>query len=158
MTHKQTRMRLSALLLVVLFAYSASSWPGPFTCCSGEESCNFAVNDPVVCSALGDLYYSTNGAGWLISTRWSDAAAGIPTDFCTFFTSSDEFDFSINNGLCTTYGFVSNLCALASLPPACAAQLPPSRAPYTDGAGHHLTPTRADCCQVTTSTALSQIA
>jgi hypothetical protein len=46
----------------------------------------------VVCGALGDLYYATNGAGWARTgpasvggnAGWSAAASGIPTDYCTF--------------------------------------------------------------------------
>jgi len=59
-------------------------WSGPFTCCSGQASCGGAVNDPVVCAALGDLYYATNGAGWNNNGGWSSAAAGVPTDYCGF--------------------------------------------------------------------------
>ena len=40
-------------------------------------------NDPVVCDALGDLYYSTTGYDWQNNTGWSGAAEGSPTDYCT---------------------------------------------------------------------------
>ena len=54
---------------------------GIFTCTSG--------NDPVVCSALGDLYYATNGpTGWTHTGGWSSAAAGTPTDYCSFWQSN----------------------------------------------------------------------
>lgn len=35
-----------------------------------------ATNDPLVCSALADLYYATNGAEWASNQGWADAAAG----------------------------------------------------------------------------------
>ena len=58
-----------------------------FTCCTGQDSCGDARNDPLVCSALGDLYAATNGAGWTDNMGWSSAAAGTPTDYCTFYQS-----------------------------------------------------------------------
>lgn len=45
-----------------------------FTCTSGL--------DTVVCSALGDLYFTTGGAGWARNDGWKNAAAGIPTNYC----------------------------------------------------------------------------
>jgi hypothetical protein len=42
------------------------------------------VNNPVICSALGDLYYATNGSGWTTNTGWSSAAAATPTNYCNF--------------------------------------------------------------------------
>jgi len=42
-------------------------------------------NDAIVCRALGDLYYATNGVYWTSKTGWSTAAAGTATDYCTFF-------------------------------------------------------------------------
>jgi hypothetical protein len=36
------------------------------------------------CGALGDFYYSTNGAGWTTKTGWASASAGTSTDYCTF--------------------------------------------------------------------------
>jgi len=59
-------------------------WSGPFTCCSGQASCGSVTNDPVVCSALGDLYYATKGSGWTTKTGWSSAAAGNATNYCNF--------------------------------------------------------------------------
>jgi hypothetical protein len=44
-----------------------------------------ATNNATVCSALGDLYYATNGASWNYKTGWSTARNGIPTDYCTFY-------------------------------------------------------------------------
>ena len=88
------------LVLVLLVGASASTPPyataalhrptalraGPFTCCTGEESCGGVVNSDVECSSLGDLYYATNGgSGWLDASGWSDAAAGVPTDLCGLF-------------------------------------------------------------------------
>lgn len=45
------------------------------------------ANDPIVCAALGDIFYATNGMVWAnnpYSTQhWMEAATGIETDFCT---------------------------------------------------------------------------
>jgi hypothetical protein len=64
---------LAALLLCTgpLLAAAQS-----FTCAS--------YNDPVTCSALGDLYSATNGTSWNTNTGWSSAASGTATDYCTF--------------------------------------------------------------------------
>jgi hypothetical protein len=63
---------LSLLLLEVL-----GIGPQLFTC--------GANNDATVCSALGDLYNATNGSYWTYQTGWSEATAGTPTDYCTFY-------------------------------------------------------------------------
>jgi hypothetical protein len=42
------------------------------------------VNSAVECQALGDLYYSTSGTLWGSNAGWTDAAAGTPTDYCSF--------------------------------------------------------------------------
>ena len=47
-----------------------------FTCAAG--------NDATQCAALRDLYYATNGRSWGDKSGWSSAAAGVPTDYCTF--------------------------------------------------------------------------
>ena len=60
------------------------SWLSAFTCCTGQASCGGANNDPVQCDALGDLYFGTNGTGWTINAGWRSAAAGTPTDYCSF--------------------------------------------------------------------------
>jgi len=36
------------------------------------------------CYALGALYYATAGAGWINAAGWASAAAGQPTDLCSF--------------------------------------------------------------------------
>lgn len=48
---------------------------GPFTCTKQDATCE----------ALGDLYYATNGAGWLKNDGWAAAASGIPTSYCSFY-------------------------------------------------------------------------
>ena len=48
-----------------------------FTCAS--------YNDPVTCSALGDLYGGTSGTSWNNNVGWSSAASGTATDYCTFY-------------------------------------------------------------------------
>jgi len=57
-----------------------------------------AANDATVCRALSDLYNATNGASWKTKTGWSAAAAGTPTDYCTFYGAG------CNNGI------LQNLC------------------------------------------------
>jgi len=42
------------------------------------------VNSADECNALGDLYYAANGSGWNVNGGWVDAAAGMPTDLCSF--------------------------------------------------------------------------
>ena len=51
------------------------------------------------CSALGDLYYATNGAGWTTNTGWASACAGTSTDYCTF------------SGVTCNGGTVTQMCA-----------------------------------------------
>jgi len=68
-----------------------------------------AVNDPVVCSALGDLYYSTNGAGWTNPAGWSSAANGVPTDFCSFY----QWGGGMAGPPCDTHGVLTFLCVTA---------------------------------------------
>ena len=57
-----------------------------FVCCSGLGCSGGVSNNPVACAALGDLYAATSG--WAIlgsNTGWSSAAAGVATDYCTFY-------------------------------------------------------------------------
>jgi Leucine rich repeat N-terminal domain len=42
-------------------------------------------NNPVICSAMSDLYSATGGSAWSNSFGWSSAASGIATDYCTFY-------------------------------------------------------------------------
>jgi hypothetical protein len=83
-------------------------WSGPFTCCSGQASCGGAVNDPVVCAALGDLYYATNGAGWNNNGGWSSAAVGVPTDFCSFWRY-------VSSSVCNPDGALTAMCVWLSV-------------------------------------------
>jgi hypothetical protein len=74
--------RVLLLLLLGVLRVSAQT----FTCCSGQASCGSVTNNPVFCSALGDLYYATNGpTSWTTKTGWSSAAAGTPTSYCSFY-------------------------------------------------------------------------
>jgi len=85
----------------LIFIWLSCSWrrvAGAFTCCSGEVGCGGAVNDPVVCSALGELYSATNGSGWANNGGWSRAAAGVPTDYCGF--SGPQCDGTLLRRLC----------------------------------------------------------
>ena len=38
----------------------------------------------VSCASLGDFYAATRGGQWRNATGWSAAAAGTPTEYCTF--------------------------------------------------------------------------
>jgi len=73
-----------------------------------------ADNDATVCSALGDFYNATNGASWISNNGWSAAAAGAPTDYCTFkgATCSD----GILNQLCVRRSALRNAPASALRP------------------------------------------
>jgi hypothetical protein len=53
-----------------------SAADGAFTCAAGE--------DATTCAALGDLYNATDGPHWVNNGGWSDAAASIPTSYCSF--------------------------------------------------------------------------
>ena len=61
-----------------------SSKEPPVDCGRGPFAC---TKQDATCEALGDLYYATNGAGWLIKDGWETAAAGIATDYCSFYHS-----------------------------------------------------------------------
>ncbi len=67
------------------------------------------VNNPVICSALGDLYYATNGSGWTTNTGWSSAAAGTATSYCSFANPG----YSPCNGA----GVLVNLCVRHAVGP-----------------------------------------
>jgi hypothetical protein len=56
---------------------------GVFSCVAGSQVFSCTQQD-ATCSALGDLYYATNGAGWTTKTGWASASAGTSTDYCTF--------------------------------------------------------------------------
>jgi len=71
-------------LLTVLFTQVRAA---NFSCCSGQGTCGGAVNDPVVCSVLADVFEDLGGRSWANNTGWAAAANGIPTDFCTFYSS-----------------------------------------------------------------------
>jgi hypothetical protein len=79
-----------ALMLLGVLGVSAQT----FTC-GGS-------NDATVCSALGDLYYANYGASWNgiygAPGGWSTAAAGTPTDYCTF--SGATCSGGVLNSLC----------------------------------------------------------
>ena len=80
----------------------------PFTCCTGQASCGGANNDPVVCSALGDLYHATGGwngrwSEWTVNGGWSSAVSGTPTDYCSFFDGN-------YGSPCSASGVLTQLC------------------------------------------------
>jgi hypothetical protein len=74
---------------------------GAFTCGAG--------NDAAVCGALGDLYYATGGASWTSRSGWSSAAAGSPTNYCSF------------SGATCTAGVLTQLCVAPAF------EMPPCR-------------------------------
>lgn len=61
----------------VVVEYSSKEPPvdcEPFVCTVQDEACD----------ALGDLYYATNGSGWIRQKGWLEAAAGQAVDYCGF--------------------------------------------------------------------------
>lgn len=60
--------RLVQLAVLALFGVKTAA----FSCLLPPAG----TNNPVTCSALGDFYKSTNGAGWTSNTGWAAAAAG----------------------------------------------------------------------------------
>jgi len=63
-------------------------WPraaddGPLPACSLSPNFACSQNDnPLVCTALGDLYASANGSGWRRNDGWAAAAAGELINYC----------------------------------------------------------------------------
>ena len=71
---------LYALLVALVYtgnapAASAQQPPPTFACTAADATC----------SALGDLYYATNGSWWTNNTGWSSAASGSASDYCGFY-------------------------------------------------------------------------
>ena len=59
---------------------------GALPACAGNTTRVFScTQQDATCSALGDLYYATNGTGWGTNTGWASASAGTSTDYCTFY-------------------------------------------------------------------------
>jgi hypothetical protein len=83
-----------------------------------------AANNSTQCGALADLFTATGGAGWANTSGWADAAAGRPTDFCTFAGVSCSWTL-----LGTACAFVTsgthNASAVRAATVACALQLRP---------------------------------
>ena len=48
-------------------------------------SCAFNAPQEQTCATLGDMYTSMGGPGWANQAGWAAAAAGVPTDYCSFF-------------------------------------------------------------------------
>lgn len=95
-------------LVAAALSFPASATPigSVFTCsnsnstfCTGSLAC--AYYKALVCSALGDLYYATNGAGWINNTGWSSAAAGTPTDYCSFYSGGTNYSGAKSTGAAT---------------------------------------------------------
>ena len=73
----------AALLLLLFAAALRPAGATAFAC----------TRSGAICNALGDLYASTNGAGWELPNvagvgvppqAWAASASGIATDYCTF--------------------------------------------------------------------------
>jgi hypothetical protein len=74
----------SQLLVLVVALLSTSCAHGQTFACSANGT--YATwYSPNICAALGELYASTRGASWTTRTGWSAAAAGTPTDYCSFY-------------------------------------------------------------------------
>lgn len=87
----------------------------PFTCCSGQESCGGALNDPVVCAALGDLFWATNGLGWVDSYGWKRAASGRATNYCIFTGFDQNWDEYSESSATSDYDSDDPGCEITSL-------------------------------------------
>ena len=101
--HWHTAALFAALLLLCVPSFATAA----FTCCTGSGCSGGVSNNPVVCAALGDLYTATNGQNWTNSPSgggWNAAAAGMPTDYCTFAAWS---------ALCNGSGVVTSLCVIS---------------------------------------------
>ena len=59
----------------ILWVFAIGGAHASFTCSTKKSA---------ICTALGDMYTSTNGASWTNNTGWSLAARGNATDYCTF--------------------------------------------------------------------------
>jgi hypothetical protein len=89
------------LLVAAALSVPASATP-VFTCSNSGSN--------LVCSALGDLYYATNGTGWTNNSGWSSAADGKPTDYCTFYSGGTNYS-------ATNYSVTaSTLCPSGPMP------------------------------------------
>ena len=77
---------------------------GALPSCQSVLTCG-VNNDATVCRALGDFYNATNGASWLIKTGWSAAAAGTPTDYCSFVGAT--CNNGVLQGLCVRHFCIS---------------------------------------------------
>jgi hypothetical protein len=85
----QPRTSLVAVLAIVLVALLsgaqaqvvdlAAAVVPAFACLTTAAGYSAAT-----CAALGGLYAATNGPSWSTKTGWSAAAAGTPTNFCSF--------------------------------------------------------------------------
>jgi hypothetical protein len=67
-------------LLALLALLAAARVGAAFTC--AQPSGN-AAEQATACSALGQFYGS--GAGWQQAAGWRSAAAGVPTNMCSFY-------------------------------------------------------------------------
>jgi hypothetical protein len=75
-------------------------------CASNTTRVFSCTQQDATCSALGDLFDATNGAGWTIKIGWASASAGTSTDYCTF-----------SGVACNGGGLVTQLCvALHCMP------------------------------------------
>ena len=74
---------LLSVILAVTLAVVAKGQATPFACLSTGIYATWY--SPNTCAALGDLYNSARGASWTNKAGWVTAAAGTPTDYCTFY-------------------------------------------------------------------------
>jgi hypothetical protein len=103
------------LLLLLLLACAEGSQPpssASFVCCSGQDSCGGVVNSQATCAVLGEFYAATGGVSWSNNHGWAAAAAGTPTNLCSFFGAGCIYgDLTL---LCAAHFFrpLGDLCGL----------------------------------------------
>jgi hypothetical protein len=118
---QRSQLALHSLLVLAL---GAASMSGAVVRAQSIRLACASNNEPVACTALSELYSSTNGPGsWLKRTNWDLAAANVTTNYCTFYgVECDKSQAAVGT---TGMGksTVAKLCV--ARPHACACLCPP---------------------------------